>query len=108
MNWPIYSEKTVNNQAENMNTKSLFLPVLLLSVILQGCSDKTDKTAYVSEAKAVCETFNPGHWKNLPPNLQPYQIQEMHAERLSAAIKSKEMREIIGNIPKVKPGSGYQ
>jgi len=93
-----------------MNYIRTNLYILVLACLLQGCSSDINGkiAAYKAEVMALCEVFNPENWKELPDNLEPYEIQKKLTDKMSAAIKSDEVKEIISSVSSVKADMRYK
>jgi len=84
---------------------------VILTLLLVACDKKELKESvvdYRSEAKALCEVFNPEKWENIPKNLTPVQIQQKITVGIEAAVHSGKMKEVIQTIPKIPAEIRYQ
>lgn len=86
----------------------ILVTALILVSAGGGCAKHDSKAEFKKEAAEVCSVFDPEKRKDIPTNLQPSQIAQILSSRIYAAIHSDEMREIIGNVPKVNAKMRYQ
>ncbi len=86
----------------------LQLFLLISGLSLFGCASNSGHSAasYQAEAFAFCDVFNPNHWQNTSKN-DPLDIQRLLSERISSAVKSKEMQSIIDSMTKVDTSERY-
>lgn len=85
----------------------LMLGIGVLVSGMSACSETDEKTRFRLEAEAVCEVFNPNNWKDISKDIQPYELQAMLTERLTAALKSEQMAEIFRALPQFKIDKAY-
>ena len=88
--------------------KYIAITLILLLATLSGCAKKESVADYKSEAKALCEVFNPEKWENMPKDLTPVQIQQKLADGIEAAVHSDKMKEVIQTIPKIPAELRYK
>lgn len=91
-----------------VKTKNISIVVIIVLLALMGCEKKEPAVDYKAEASAFCEVFNPEKWKDLPADTQPAQIQQMLADRLTAAVKSEKMKDIVKTIPTIPTNLRYK
>lgn len=106
------ANESVDNQrilTHSYKSAKLILAALFITAsCVASCSSGYSKADYKKEAAAICEVHNPDNWKDMPANLEPHQVQELFAAKLSSALKSEKMKEIVGNIPQVSVDLRYQ
>lgn len=67
--------------------------------LLAGCEDTArNNSNYSTEAEAICEAFNPEFWSTATENLEPFEIQELLADRLATATQSEEMKLLLADL----------
>ena len=88
--------------------KYIAVTVILFMVLLVACTKKESVADYKSEAKALCEVFNPEKWENMPKDLTPVQIQQKLADGIEAAVHSEKMKEVVQTIPKIPAELRYK
>lgn len=91
-----------------MNKVLMFAGYIAIIFTLLACSNDGTSAGYKAEAEAVCNVFKPENWKDLPKDVEPYEIQKMITKKLSDAISSNEMQEIINTIPKINMDMRYK
>ena len=77
--------------------------MLLACLGLAAC----ENNSYQQEAEALCEVFNPTSWHGQAKNLEPHQHQKLITERMSDAVESKEMLDILNSVSQVRPEDRY-
>ncbi len=82
--------------------------LLLVLPLLCACAKDYSEADYKVEAQAVCEAFNPKAWRDLPADIEPYEPQDLLAQRLAADIVSEAMRDIVAALPKQDMARRYR
>lgn len=81
---------------------------LVFIVLITGCEKKEAVADYKTEAKALCEVFNPQKWENMPKDLTPIEIQQIFSDGIQSAVHSEKMKEIVHTIPKIPAELRYK
>jgi len=105
--------KPLNSEPETerldmFKLKNVLITIVVTLLMLTACEKKEPVVDYKAEAHEFCEVFNPDKWKDLPADVQPAQIQQMLADRLSAAVSSPKMKEIVKTIPTMPANLRYK
>lgn len=92
-------------------TKRFYLAIACCSFLslISGCKDTiNNEPAYLAEADAICKAFDPVFWSTAREGLQAIEISELLSERLSSALKSEEMDNILTQMNKVPMNERYE
>ena len=81
---------------------------VVLTLFLVGCDKKDTVADYKSEAKALCEVFNPKKWETMPKDLTPVEIHKIFSDGIQAAVHTEKMEEVVSTIPKIPAELRYK
>lgn len=90
------------------NMNKIFVTIVISLLFLTACGKEESLANYKAEAAALCEVFDPDNWKNMSPDLQPEEIQQMLAEEILAAISTQKMREVVNGVPNISASLRYK